>query len=102
MAARRPYGSGSLLNVNRTYYGKWRAPSGQQIKRRIAPLRTPHRLHGLTKTQAETRLPDLMRDTTATAPTAQARTLEAAMEAWLTHLAATSCKATSVAHTAPR
>jgi hypothetical protein len=37
-----------------------------------------------------------MRDTAASAPTARARTLEAGADAWLTHLAATGCKATSV------
>ncbi len=96
MAARRSYGSGSLLNLNGTYYGKWRDTAGQQIKRRIGPVRTPHQPDGLTKTQAEARLRDLMRDTTATTPTAHARTLEAAADAWLTHLAATGAKATSI------
>ena len=37
-----------------------------------------------------------MRHTAASALTAHARTLEAAVDAWLTHLAATGCKATSV------
>lgn len=59
-------------------------------------MRTPHRPDGLTKPQAEARLRDLMRDTTATAPTEHARTLDTAADAWLTHLAATGAKASTV------
>jgi Phage integrase, N-terminal SAM-like domain len=94
--ARRSYGTGSLLHVNGTYYGKWRAPSGQQIKRRIGLVRTPHQPDGLTKAQAESRLRDLMRDTAASAPLEHARTLGAAVDAWITHLAATGTKASTV------
>src|SRR4051812_35227880 len=98
---KRSYGSGSLItrtraNGTRVYYGKIRDPSGQQVKRLIGPVRTPHRPDGLTKSQAEARLRDLMRDTTAAAPTEHARTLEAAADAWLTYLAATGAKASTV------
>ena len=52
--ARRSYGSGSLFVVTRTggtrvYYAKVGAVSGQQVKRLIGPVRTPHQPDGLTK-----------------------------------------------------
>src|SRR4051794_18699232 len=98
--SRRSYGTGSLLVVQRTggpvYFGKWRDESGQQVKRRIGPVRTPHEPDGLTKTMAETRLRDLIATTQAAAPVAHARTLEAAADAWLTHLEASGMKASSL------
>lgn len=97
---RRSYGTGSLLVVTRAggpvYYGKFRDGTGQQVKRRIGPVRTPHEPDGLTKTQAEGRLRDLIATTHAAAPVAHARTLEAAAGAWLTHLEATGTKASSL------
>jgi integrase len=94
--ARRSYGSGSLYARDGAWYGHWRTPAGRQIKRKIGQVRTPHRPDGVTKTQAEARLRDLMRDTTAAAPLEHARTLEAAADAWLTHLAAAGTKASSI------
>ncbi len=98
---RRSYGSGSLTTVTRAdgasvYVAKFRDASGQQIKRQIGPVRTPHRPDGLTKSQAEARLRDLMQTTIATAPAEHARTLGAAADAWLTHLEASGTKASSV------
>ena len=46
-------------------------------------MRTPHRPDGLTKSQAEARLRDLMRDASASVPQESARTLQAATDAWL-------------------
>ena len=46
MAARRSYGSGSLLTNNGTYYGKFRDGTGRQVKRRVGLVRTPHRPTG--------------------------------------------------------
>src|SRR3954471_20260442 len=96
---RRSYGTGSLLVVSRAagsvYYGKFRDGSGQQVKRRIGPVRTPHEPDGLTKSQAEARLRDLIATVQADAP-AHARTLDAAAGAWLTHLEAAGAKASSV------
>ena len=78
---RRAYGSGSLYVRGGAYYGHWRTASGQQIKRKVGLVRTPaDRPDGLTKTQAEARLRDLMRDTVATAPLDHARTLSGAAE----------------------
>ena len=57
--ARRSYGTGSLLVVTRAggrvYYAKFRDGTGQQVKKRIGPVRTPHEPDGLTKSQAEAR-----------------------------------------------
>lgn len=101
MAARRSYGTGSLLTTTRAdgtrvYYAKFRDASGRQVKRRVGLVRTPHQPDGLTKPQAEARLRDLMQTVQAAAPLEHARTLEAAAEAWLTHLEATGTKASSI------
>lgn len=95
MAARRPHGTGSLIERNGAYFGKWRV-GDRQVKRKIGPVRTPHRPDGMTKTQAEARLRDLMRDAALSAPVAHARTLGDAADAWLAHKAATGVKASSI------
>ena len=95
MAARRAYGTGSIIERKGTYYGKWR-DGDRQVMRKIGPVRTPHRPDGMTKTQAEARLRDLIREVAASAPVAHARTLEAAADAWLAHLEANGTKASSV------
>jgi integrase len=59
-------------------------------------VRTPHEPDGLTKAQAETRLRDLIAGTQAGTPVAHVRTLQAASEAWLTHLEAAGSKASSL------
>lgn len=81
---RRTYGTGSLIVINGVYWGKWRI-NGRQVKRRIGPVRTPGTRDGLTKAQAEARLRDLMRDTTA-ASTAERITVSAAADALLARL----------------
>ena len=95
MPARRSYGSGSLTERAGVYYGRWH-DGGRRVQRRIGPVRTPHKPDGLTKTQAEARLRDLIREEAATAPVAHARTLEAATDAWIEHLEANGTKASSV------
>src|SRR3954468_24948789 len=95
---RRSYGTGSLLVVpgagGPVYYGKWRDQSGQQVKRRIGPVRTPHEPDGLTKSQAEARLRDLIATTeNGFTGRSHSRTLDAAATAWLVHLEATGTKA---------
>src|SRR3954451_9992154 len=101
MTARRSYGTGSLLITGRAdgtkvYTGKFRDNSGQQIKRLIGPVRTPHEPDGLTKTQAEAPVRELIASVQASAPVAHARTLAAAADAWRTHLEAAGTKASSV------
>lgn len=95
MTARRPQGTGSIIQKNGIYYGQWR-DAGRLVKRRIGPIRSPHKPDGLTKGQAEARLRDLIREVGATAPTTHARTLQAAADAWLEHLEANGTKASSV------
>ena len=98
---RRAYGTGSLFTTTQAdgssvYYGKFRDTSGQQVKRRIGPVRTPHQPDGMTKSQAEARLRDLIANVQAAAPVEHARTLEAAADAWISHLEATGAKASTV------
>ena len=98
---RRPHGAGSLFINKRAdgtsvYYAKFRDVTGQQIKRRIGPVRTPHEPDGLTKSQAEARLRDLIVTVQAAAPVEHACTLDVATEAWTTHLEATGAKASTV------
>ena len=101
MAARRPHGTGSLIVTTRSdgtrvYHAKFRDNAGQQVKRRIGLVRTPHQPDGLTKAQAEARLRDVIATAEATTPVEHARTLDAAAAAWLAHLEATGIKASSV------
>ena len=61
---RRGYGSGSLITVTDAvgrghWYGTWYA-SGRKIKRKLGPKRTAGSHDGLTRTQAEARLRELM------------------------------------------
>ena len=96
MPARRSYGSGSIIERNGIYFGKWRTADGRQVMRKIGPVRTPHEPDGLTKTQAEARLRDLIREEAASAPAAHARTLGVAADAWLKHKEAAGVKASSI------
>ncbi len=55
---KRPAGTGALFirtdqTGRETWYGKWRDPSGRQVKQKIGPKRTPGTRDGLTRTQAE-------------------------------------------------
>lgn len=99
-SAKRAYGSGSLTTVTlsnggRVYVGKFRDVNGRQVKRRLGPVRTPSKPDGMTKTQAEARLRDLISTETAR-PVAQARTLRATVDPWLEHLEATGKKRSSI------
>jgi hypothetical protein len=76
MAARRSYGTGSLIvrkdgNGRETWHGKWRA-NGRQIMRRIGVKRTEGARDGLTRPQAEAELRRLIA-TVQAAPTAGER-----------------------------
>lgn len=98
---RRSYGTGSLLittraDGTRVYYGKFRDASGKQVKRRIGLVRTPHEPDGLTKSQAEARLRDLVATVQSAAPVEHARTLNAAADAWLAHVEAAGAKGSTV------
>lgn len=56
---KRQYGSGSLLVKDGVYYGKWRV-GGRQVKKRIGFKRSRGESDGLTQSQAEARLRELM------------------------------------------
>ncbi len=63
-SAKRAYGSGSIFEVDGTWYGKWRV-DGRQVKRRIGPKRTRGEADGITKSQAEARLREFMAEVAA-------------------------------------
>lgn len=62
--ARRAYGSGSIFERNGDWYGKWRV-AGRQVKRKLGPKRTRGEADGLTRTQAEARLRELIAEVRA-------------------------------------
>src|SRR5215218_8632337 len=93
--ARRPQGTGSIIDQNGVYYGKWRV-AGRQVKRKLGPVRTPHRPDGITKTQAEARLRDLIQTVLVSASVERARTLGVTADAWIAHLESTGAKASSI------
>lgn len=67
MAARRSYGTGSLYtrpDRKDEWYGRWRI-GDQKVNRRIGSKRTPGNADGLTRSQAEARLRELMAEVTA-------------------------------------
>ena len=81
---KRTYGTGAVLEINGVYYGKWRV-GGRQVKRRLGLVRQPGSRDGLTKTQAEARLRELVAAVT-TAPIAERVTLVQAGTRLLAHL----------------
>lgn len=58
-ARRRPYGSGSLKAVGRSWIGTWYARDGQQVRRKVGDVRTPGRPDGLTQPQAERKFAEM-------------------------------------------
>lgn len=56
---RRRHGTGSILEKNGRYYGQWRV-NGKVVKRSLGAIRQPGSREGLTKTQAEARLREVM------------------------------------------
>ena len=64
MASRRSYGTGSVFihpTVQPpTWYGQWWTPDGRRPKRKIGLARQPGSREGLTRTQAEAKLRELM------------------------------------------
>jgi len=83
--ARRTHGTGSLINRDGVYFGKWRV-GGRQVMRRLGPVRTPGTRDGLTKSQAEAKLRKVMSDVTA-APVTERMTVVEVADRLLTHLA---------------
>jgi integrase len=64
MANRRSYGTGSLYpsENGQTWVGHWRS-NGRQVKRIVGPIRQPGSRQGLTRTQAEATLRELIAET---------------------------------------
>lgn len=58
MAQRRAYGSGRIFVKHDAWYGSWRMASGTRATRKLGPVRKGR--DGLTKTQAEVKLRELM------------------------------------------
>src|SRR3954447_10645136 len=59
---KRAYGSGSVFVRSGAFYGKWWV-NGRQVKRKLGPCRQPGTRTGLTRSQAEARLRELMAET---------------------------------------
>jgi integrase len=83
---RRSHGTGSLIEKNGTYYGKWRV-DGRQVMRRLGPVRASGSRDGLTKAQAEARLRSAMAEMTVP-PATERMTVEEVAERLLGHLEA--------------
>ena len=81
---RRPYGSGSLLEVHGSWYGQWRV-RGRLVKRKLGPKRSPGSADGLTRAQAERRLRQMLEETRGVA-TSQRVSFPALAERYLSHL----------------
>lgn len=58
-AAKRAYGTGLLIVKHGAYYGRWRAPDGRRLSRKIGHVRSPTRPEGITRPQAEKRFRDI-------------------------------------------
>lgn len=67
MPARRAYGTGSVTQRGESWYGRWRV-NGQQVQRKLGPVRPPGSRLGLTKTQAEAKLRKLIGEVSHVAP----------------------------------
>lgn len=84
-AARRSYGTGSIIVRRGAYYGKWRVGS-RQVMRKLGAVRQPGSREGLTRKQAEAVLRRRMHEVRA-APAAYERlTVEEAGRRYLRHV----------------
>jgi hypothetical protein len=61
---RRPRGTGAVFEKGNRWYGQWYV-RGRPVKRSLGPMRQPGTRDGLTRTQAESRLRELMLETNA-------------------------------------
>jgi integrase len=64
---RRPHGTGAVFEKGNRWYGQWYI-RGKLVKRSLGPMRQPGSREGLTRTQAEARLRELMLETNAAPP----------------------------------
>ena len=64
---RRPRGTGAVVRKGDRWYGQWYL-RGRLVKRSLGPMRQPGTRDGLTKSQAEVRLRELMTETNSAPP----------------------------------
>ena len=64
---RRPRGTGAVVEKGNRWYGQWYV-RGRLVKRSLGPIREPGSRDGLTRTQAEARLRELMLQTDSAPP----------------------------------
>lgn len=100
MTARRSYGTGALevradRNGRETWYGRWHTDS-RRVKRCIGPKRTSGQRDGLTRAQAESRLRQLMAETTAGPAAERSLTVGEMCRRYLEHLEAMGRKRTTI------
>jgi integrase len=81
---RRSYGTGSLFVYRGAWYGQWRV-GGRVVKRKVGAKREPGGRDGMTRTQAERRLRQLM-DEVRHAPPERKMTIEDAGAGYLHHV----------------
>ena len=86
---KRANGTGAVHIKHGAYYGRWITSAGRYANQRLGAVRRPGSSSGLTRTQAERRLRELMAEDAA-APTApdRDRTIHDAGAAFLEHLEA--------------
>ena len=89
---RRPRGTGAVFEKGNRWYGQWYV-RGRSVKRSLGPMRRPGSRDGLTRTQAEARLRELMLETNAAPPPVTERmTLAEVGDRRIKHLARTGRK----------
>lgn len=101
---RRAPGTGSI-SVRRdaagreTFYGKWTAPGGRQVKRKIGLKRVPGSRDGLTRRQAEIALRELMAATDALPVTSVRVDMQTAATTYLAEMQTRGRKPSSIRST---
>jgi integrase len=89
---RRPRGTGAVFEKGNRWYGQWYV-RGRPVKRSLGPMRQPGTRDGLTRTQAESRLRELMLEANAAPPpVAERMTLAEVGDRRNKHLARTGRK----------
>ena len=83
--SKRANGAGAVYVKHGSYYGRWLTPAGR-TNRKLGPVRRPGSASGMTRTQAEKRLRDLMSEVHVT--TDVAVTMAIAGRAWIEALEA--------------
>lgn len=84
---RRSYGTGAVFEKSNRWYGQWRV-RGRLVKRSLGSVRQPEGREGLTRTQAEARLRELILETkTAPPPVTERLTVAEVGSRRIKHLA---------------